>query len=368
MEAVSQAYHAYHTRRFFTALDGIRAIAILGVIWHHTVAPFEWLPMSGRGFLGVDLFFVLSGYLIVTLLLRERERHGDISLRKFYMRRTLRIFPVYYGMLIALGILFYVVAPNNEMAVGFREHLPFYATYTANWVHDVTIMSITWSLAAEEQFYLFWPPIEKFLHKWTLPIVAVFIFFNQLINFGVIFAEQHARLEILQSTFTPIALGVVLAHWLHNKERFEQLYRFVGQRWSPVVFGIGLLVAINIPVTDISGIVRLTIHLFMTLFIISCVVREDTVLHPVLKIKSLARLGVISYGMYLFHMFARHGSNVFLDRLGINVPFDLFIVTLISTIIIAELSFRFYETPFLKLKHRWATVQTRPQVNVAPAD
>lgn len=356
------SYRAYMARRHFGSLDGIRAIAIIGVLWHHTTQPIEWLPMSARGFLGVDLFFVLSGYLIVTLMLRERDRHGHISLSKFYMRRTLRIFPVYYALLFILAILFGVVARGGGLAVPFMATLPFYVTYTSNWtaIDEGSLLAIAWSLATEEQFYLVWPPIEKYLKRALFPILGVLFVLNQLINYGVIFTEAHARLEVLQSTFTPILLGVLLAHLMHSKDWYERIHQAVGNRYASAVFALIIIALLNIyPLgTDISGTPRLLIHLAMVGFMASCVANEEHVLASVMKSKPIVQLGVVSYGMYLFHMLVVITAQAVLGRVGLDNMFVLFVVVMIGTYIVSELSFRFYEMPFLRLKKRWATAPT----------
>ena len=361
------AYNDYRARRFFGSLDGIRCICIVAVIWHHTVKAVPWLPITSRGFLGVDMFFVLSGFLIVTLLLREREKTGDISLPKFYMRRTLRIFPLYYTILAVLAILFLFVIPNSDLAKEFRPNLPYYLTYTSNWIHDTSILAVAWSLATEEQFYLVWPPIEKYLKRWGLVLLGAFIVVNQLINFGVLFPEAHAQLDILQSTFTPISLGVLLAHLLHTRKGFEQLVSMLSHRMTPLIVGLVLLLVINLPPfgSDISGAPRLIIQLLMTLLLASVVVQEDHILAKPFQNNLIVRMGMVSYGMYLYHMLVRHVAGAVVARLPIDVPLALFISTLIGTIIVSELSFRFYETPFLKFKKRWETIQTRPKTGSA---
>src|SRR5687768_5068106 len=139
-----------------TGLDGLRAVAVAGVVWHHSYSGLDALPMMRHGFLGVDLFFVLSGFLITTLLLREQQRSGRISLRHFYMRRALRIFPLYYAVLIALTAYFAAAADSAQRARYFSE-LPYHAAYLSNWIDSETMLSITWSLSTEEQFYLLWP-------------------------------------------------------------------------------------------------------------------------------------------------------------------------------------------------------------------
>src|SRR5215831_19037330 len=105
LATLDDARKSYLQTRTFGSLDGLRALAILGVIWHHSASALPGWPITARGFLGVDLFFVISGFLIVTLLLRERRRTATISLRKFYVRRFLRIFPPYYGLLALVTIV-----------------------------------------------------------------------------------------------------------------------------------------------------------------------------------------------------------------------------------------------------------------------
>ena len=314
--------------------------------------------MSERGFLGVDLFFVLSGYLIVTLLLRERDRNGSISLPDFYMRRVLRIFPVYYGLLFVVIIAFDVVFRSSDPDAALIRSMPWYFTFTSNFLREETLLFIAWSLATEEQFYLVWPPIEKFLGRFVMPILVVLLIANQLINYQVIFANHHGHLEVLQSTFTPILLGVLLAHVLHAKKGYETFAKVLGGRWGAVVAAAALFVIVNVdPVgSDISGTPRLLIHLVMTAFLAACVLNESHMLAPVLKLRPVLRIGAVSYGIYLFHMFVLVIANVGLHRVGLGaIPGVLFVTTLVGTFIVAELSFRFYEMPFLRLKHRWAS-------------
>src|SRR5947209_2024832 len=181
------SHEEYLSRRYFSSLDIFRCWSILAVIWHHSQKGVAWFPASDRGFLGVDFFFVISGFLIVTLLLRERDRAGDISLRQFYLRRSLRIFPIYYALLGALTAFFLFVKPHANMARSFFETLPYQAFYLSNFVdHSGSILFFTWSLATEEQFYLAWPPVEKWLRGAAVPLLLSVIVVNQLVNFGML--------------------------------------------------------------------------------------------------------------------------------------------------------------------------------------
>lgn len=126
MTAISDdpSYETYRSTRTFSSLDGLRCLSILAVVWHHTgAASGSWRGALAKGFLGVDLFFAISGFLIVTLLLRERDRNGKLALGRFYARRALRIFPPYYGLLLALTIVLLTVGYGSSMRAPFSSGL-----------------------------------------------------------------------------------------------------------------------------------------------------------------------------------------------------------------------------------------------------
>ena len=100
----SEAYEAFRGVRRFGSLDGLRCFSILAVLWHHSGINLDF-PLFHRGQLGVHLFFAISGFLITSLMIRERKSHDEISLRKFYMRRSLRIFPLYYVVLLTYVVV-----------------------------------------------------------------------------------------------------------------------------------------------------------------------------------------------------------------------------------------------------------------------
>lgn len=351
---------AYISRRHFGSLDGVRCFAIVAVVWHHSQS--TQVDFLARGFLGVDLFFVLSGYLIVTLLLRERDTKGAISLRQFYIRRSLRIFPLYYGVLLGLTLL-YLWRPAASGASTFFAEWPIYLTYTSNWVHASTVgLAITWSLAAEEQFYVVWPMLERLLRRSVLwGVLAASLLANQAVNFGLLDDAWRAMtgtepdLEILDATFTPILLGVVLAHTLHLPTGFARVRVCCGHRWASVTLLLALVLAVACSPGDISGLPRLTFQLLMTNWLASLVIREDHAMAGVLSWPPIVRLGVVSYGIYLLH---NYGIAI-ADRLLGQVPalgFEgmRFIAGLFCSVVLAEISFRFYESWFLRLKQRFA--------------
>lgn len=355
----------YQATRRFGSLDGLRAIGILAVLTHHTAGKWAWLPMSQfeRGFLGVDLFFVISGFLIVTLLLRERTANGIISLRQFYLRRTFRIWPLYYVILIVASLLFGVFKANPEMARLYWSDFPFLWTHTSNLLvlQVATPLFVAWSLATEEQFYLIWPALEKWLNSRVLwGSIFVGLFVNQVLNFQLaneiverLFGPKWESLLVLQITLTPILLGVTLAHVLHDQRLFQIIRRLTGFRYASLVWSITLLILVNIPQEDIRGWLRLAIQLNMALLVSACVMREDHALRGILKFRPLARIGLVSYGIYLLHMFVLPVASMLLDRVGIRRTEAIFCSTLTLTWIAAEVSYRGFETRFLKFKKRF---------------
>ena len=203
--------------------------------------------------------------------------------------------------------LFYgVLKSQGDSAASFASVLPFYLTYTSNWsLVQAAGLGITWSLATEEQLHLFWPVIEKLNHKRVVYVVlGLIILVNQLTNFGLlkgvsstIYRSPTVELEILSTTFTPIFLGIGLAHLLHRSQSFNLVIRSLGHRRSPTILLLVLLVVINFAPIDISGFPRLLIQLLMALLLGSLVVREDHSLQPLLRFYPIVRIGKISYGI-----------------------------------------------------------------------
>jgi peptidoglycan/LPS O-acetylase OafA/YrhL len=355
----SEILQAFSQRRLFSGLDGLRFISIVAVVWHHAVHD-SGFKLGEFGFLGVDLFFVISGFLIVTLLLRERDKTGGISLRNFYIRRTLRIFPLYYAVILGLAALYFFAAPGSQVGQAFLSELPIYLLYVANFFP--VVFGIVWSLASEEQFYLLWPFLEKLLAAAIYPILLLLLAANQALNFfreplfGAVGLPQLADLPVMEATFTPILLGVLLAHLLHDRKGTRALLALIAPRHAALVWLALLLVVIQLSPADISGVFRLLIQVIMVLLVGSTVIRDDSSLNRVLTLPIIARIGAISYGIYLFHLHCITVVEKLLGRVAVHEPMAIFACSLLLTIVLAELSFRFFETPFLKLKSRFSVV------------
>jgi len=306
-----------------------------------------------RGPLGVDLFFALSGFLITSLLLHERRQaSGDrnISLVAFWIRRSLRIFPLYYAVLIAFVVHALFFREAGPIRDDFLKNLPFYATYTSNWFtagsfdHPI-VFSFAWSLATEEQFYLVWPPILAVLGKRTLLVPAIvmgaFLVLDQSVERGwLIFDNAPLVTKMLRSFATPIGLGSLLAILSsHQPVRF-----LLGQRWSSVVV---LLCVIDAAIRPWS---LLQMHFAMTALVGACALGPaNHYLAPLLENRVMRHVGVIGYGMYLLNVSVLTATRRVLGGPSANTIL-VFVVGLVATILLASVVHRVIEKPFLRLK------------------
>lgn len=353
------ARHAeYLDRRFFGSLNGLRAVSVIAVIWHHAGVPYnDAMPnLLANGFHGVTLFFAISGFLIVTLLLRERERTGGIDLKAFFIRRSLRIFPLYYAVIAVYVGLVFLLERNSPVGREFFSNLPFFLTYTSNWfvlLDGRVIFYFAWSLAAEEQFYLVWPVVQKFFtQKYALGLVGVVIVVvtaTQLLSTPGALSTKNLAHRIVLGIPLAICLGVVLAHALHQRRSFDALRWFFASRLSSLLWLVVLLCILNWPAAPV-----ILIHVSAVMFVGACVYREDHALAPVLHLRILAHVGTVSYGVYLLHMLAKNAVArlALLAQIELS-DFGLFVLTLLASISIASLSFRYFESIFLRKKYRF---------------
>ena len=350
------AHAAFRARRHFGSLDGLRALSVIAVIWHHTVGHDAALPLLfANGAQGVTLFFAISGFLIVTLLLREHEGRGRIDLRAFYMRRALRIFPLYYAVLALYTLL--VLAMERHTAPGreFIDNLPSFITYTSNWfvvLEGRVIFYFAWSLATEEQFYLLWPWAQRYLEpaRALLLMLGVIVVVAGLQWFRPADAGAPGLgYHIVASVPLAICFGVVLAHLLHQPRSHHALRWLFGWRGSSLVYaGLCLLLlgSGRAPVV--------AIHLSMALLVGACVYREDHALAPLLGTRALVLVGSVSYGMYLMHMLVKNVVVKIFALAGLpQSHYLVFALTLAGTIAVALLSYRYFEAYFLRRKARY---------------
>ncbi|SNR67096.1 acyltransferase family protein [Paracoccus sediminis] len=371
---ISMAYKGYLGQPYFASLNGLRFFCILAVLWHHS--PVNQLIKSpqllDRGFVGVDFFFVLSGFLITTLLLREERLTGRISLAGFYSRRALRILPAY--LLLVTLVSVYWIGIKGQDLLGL---VPYYYTFLANFLKDdISLLSVTWSLSVEEQYYMLWPallivmPLSTRLRAGVLAgLIGLFL----LTMLGLADWLDLPRLETAYAIFrlpgmsyTAILSGSLVAVLLHDPAGFRWLWRICAWRGAPLALFAGLLLYLQVTPGSLLGWPALGMNMLMALCVASIAMREDHELRPVLTFAPVARVGEISYGLYLYHLIGLHIANEMVSRSGLAQWQAAWAVTLVYPLIsiaLAEASFRGFERYFLLLRSRSASCAPKAAAN-----
>jgi len=364
------SYAQFRAVRFFGSLDGLRAFSIMGVVWFHSwwgtpyYSKLESLPVLRLGEYGVHMFYLVSGFLITSLLLRERDRFGQFSLRDFYIRRTLRIWPLYYAVVALYVIVVLVFEGKTPRAASFFHYLPSFLTFTYTWFLTPKwpggIFNLSSTLATEEQFYAFWPLVNRLLRGvWAPGLMAGLIVLRTATGYGYLrrwLPDDTFLARVILSIAVPICLGAILAHALHAEKVFGWLFPLLGNKWTAPASAIALLASLaplhpNFWITWAAN----------TILVGACVVREDHGLAWLLRFRPLAFIGVISYGMYLLNSLSLHLAQAVLSRVGLLHPAFTFPIGLALTIGVAYLSYHFYETPFLEWKKKRFSPMAKPQ-------
>lgn len=336
---------ASHSEDYIPTLDGWRAIAIGLVVLGHSFMHSRITEHLGP--LGVGVFFGISGYLICTKLLVERERTQDISLVEFYHRRAFRILPAlvcYLGIIGLLSIWSLAEAKGIDIASG----LFLFANYLPNKHWDVTHF---WSLSMEEHFYLIWPMLLAFLgnkraRNTALVCIAIICVWRA-------WAAEHFILPgITTLQRTDMRLDAFFAPCFYAILLRREVWRDRARRWlSPLaclllLSGLALL-RVSPEVGPVFGSVRQLIQAcVLPLVIISTVLRPTTLFARILELQPIRWVGRISYSIYLWQMpfFGRHGWLALHTRF---LPFKILAILGVSA-----LSYYAIERPMIKLARR----------------
>ncbi|WP_317899509.1 acyltransferase family protein [Aurantibacillus circumpalustris] len=366
---------------YFENLDGVRGLAFLAVFLYHVFGYMNYDAGNGIenffiqniflvGNLGVNLFFVLSGFLITYLLLKEKEIKGKINIKHFYMRRVLRIWPLFYLVLI-IGFFVYPFLIHKFNLNDVKEHLIYYVGFLNNFDRIQTefvgvgndSLGVLWSIAVEEQFYLFWPILLQLLPKKQIPIlmfliIAVSLFFRyySLGNESVLYFSTF-------SVMSDLAIGGLSA-WLIL---YHQAFVTHIENLSPLVIKSAYLIFILSFISfkywmNFNEVTRTGERLFLSLFFSFIILEQCFSLNSFFKLKNfkrLSQLGLISYGLYCLHLFSisfvQKVNSIFcLTKLnGFQFYAELF-VCLVLSIGICYLSYNYFEKKLLRYKTRYA--------------
>jgi peptidoglycan/LPS O-acetylase OafA/YrhL len=357
-------------RSHLPALDGLRAVAVFTVVVAHANI-LRRVP----GDLGVSAFFVLSGFLITHLLVRERQKTGEVSIRRFYVRRTMRIFPAYYAFLLLSYALDARAGQHWSPAL-----LASTLTYTVNYFnafnhHPTTSVAHAWSLGVEEQFYLLWPLAffilvargrRAILVGVSLAALAVLAWRSWLILGGHV--DVSYVYNAFDTRFDNLAVGCLLALAVHY-DRVVAAAAWFGQRsWFPIVTLV-LLLTSRLALPDAYHYsIGFTIDALLVAVLIAQLLQLfRTRLWRWLEWPAVRYLGAISYPIYLYHQWgAAVGRRFSGDSQAVE-----FATGVLATIVLASASYYVVERPFLNLKARFAPEMranaSRPEERTQPS-
>jgi len=330
-------------------LDAVRGIAILLVLIHNTDAfpSLHLEAISTYGWMGVDLFFVLSGFLITGILLEAKQSKSYF--KNFYARRCLRIWPLYYSLLIFMFLIVPHLHPSDAHDI-FERSFPWWAypLFLQNFLVAVPAeaagaLGVTWSLAIEEQFYLIWPLVVRYFSAAQIKRIAMFVILASpllrlfLVGHHVnIYSNFFCRLDGLMA-------GALLAVLLRTKI-FEPS-RYVKLAWASFLIAacLGILADnhqvrwIAFSMTSLASVSLVYVALFS----------PGKWVQSLFRNRFLTCTGIISYGLYLLHKIPLDvAKEVHADRR----PFLSIFMILVSSYVLAAISYVLLEKPFLKLK------------------
>ena len=352
-----------HTR--IPSLDGLRALSIFLVVSLHTVQRFSMNHHVGlgwyvlfNGLYGVEIFFVISGFLITSLLLQEQRKHGSISLRGFYLRRAFRILPplyFYIGVVLALAIAGRIALNWNDIF----SSLFFF--HNISQTSNMWSLEHLWSISVEEQFYLLWPVVlflsirrrgyEGRSKAAVFPIIILLISPLARVVFGQMKNPLMHTIGVKILNFDFLMFGCLIA-LLQHTPRFEAIYRAATRFWW---LPPGLIAACSFPTIRYQHYFDLPVGYTiegtaMAIFLLWCIRNPSSVVGRVLNWAPIVKIGVLSYSIYLWQTLFLYHLNY--QVFGRYTPISTFPGNWLGFFVAASLSYYLIERPALLLRSR----------------
>jgi peptidoglycan/LPS O-acetylase OafA/YrhL len=378
------------SNRYIHSVDGLRAIAVIAVLLYHL--GIDWIP---GGFLGVDLFFVISGYVITGLILDSIEKSGGLDLRAFYLSRIRRLLPALIAMVVLTTLYIGVYAP--ETVRRFLNDLPYVFTGIMNWalvnreqdyfeaIGRPPLLQHTWSLAVEAQFYLVWPLVLLFVLRYFGKKNISFVALAIALASGIALFLYSVQIDIKESAVSHVyfgtdthSIGLFLGAALAVSWKPQNLTKEISKRAQDFVdligvFGfLGLLSAflfINESDPTLYRIAFPITALFGCATLIS-VIHPASRFAPILSTRPALWIGERSYGIYLWHWIVFQLTRPSIDLVGDD--WALYSLRVLIVFALADISYRYIETPvrrgyfelwFRGMKYRTPSVRIRQKLS-----
>ncbi len=353
---MSKHMNTDQTRFWLPNLDALRALAYISVFVSHAVLfldPGFYSAFLVQGDLGVNFFFVLSGFLITFLIYRERHASGKLSIKSFYIRRILRIWPVYFITLIIAIIATLLFVPG-ELYLGFFTL--FLGNFAMAYYSSVSLaIAILWSVSVEEQFYLLWPwftEVRTKLLVWIMCVGIALSFVYRFINISEYKIVAYSSLSVMSDLLVGCVLAVSVSKSARFKEIISNLPKFASAMiWVATCLFLYLRISVD---SDLGRALGPLIFSLLSALIISDQVFGKNSIFKVDKIAfcrindMLAWIGKRSYGLYCYHII----SIILVQRFAADFPFLFkFALAFTTACAISALSYRFIEKPLLMMRY-----------------
>ncbi len=377
------------TNRYIHSVDGLRAVAVIAVLLYHL--GIDWIP---GGFLGVDLFFVISGYVITGLILDSITRSGTLDLRAFYLSRVRRLLPALIAMLVFTTLYIGVYAP--ETVRRFISDIPYVLSGSMNWalvareqdyfesIGRPPLLQHTWSLAVEAQFYLIWPLVLLFILRYfgkkNISIAALAI----ALASGVALFAYSIRIDTQESAISHVyfgtdthSIGLFLGSALAVSWKPQNLTREISKRAQDFVDLIGVFGFLGLLATFLfinesdPTLYRIAFPLaaIFGCFTLISVVHPASRFAPLLSSRVLIWIGERSYGIYVWHWIVFQLTRPSIDLVGDD--WALYALRVLIVFALADISLRYIEIPvrrgyfelwFRGMKYRTKSVRLRQKL------
>jgi peptidoglycan/LPS O-acetylase OafA/YrhL len=357
-----------NNRIYLPGLNGLRALAALTVLVSHIFFDSfgKWgiepliLPLFTDG---VTLFFVISGFLITYLLLEEINKTETINIPKFYIRRLLRIWPIYYLYILIVIFALFIIGKQSDV---LNDMLYYYIFFAANIpflsATGISLIVHYWSIGVEEQFYIFWPWLVKLLKNKILITATSVLLFWLFLKFGfyILYTNQSLAYKFINVTrFHCMMIGAIGAISYFNKNCL--FLKIFTNRWVQTVAWIFFLLS-GFFFEYIPAVIRAECVALLSLFLIMSQI-EGKPKFINLENKYLDFIGKISYGIYVIHPLIIFFLSAIWIKIDLKIPFIAQYVLIcftvpFITILVAWLSYKYFEKPFLTLKNRFAVIKS----------
>lgn len=374
----------YKDIKYFNGINALRFFAAYLVVIHHAeqirlkndLFNLKHFSLFNNGGLAVTFFFVLSGFLITYLLLKELKSTHNVSIKKFYTRRILRIWPLYY-LLVLIGTiiipaLLYYISYDYEMPYRFKDVILYYILFTpfmVNVIYGHHFLEPLWSIGVEELFYIFWAPLHKFFKNHILKVIlsVIIIKLLLLIILPLFNSSSNTMTVVGYLQFEAMAIGGLTAYIIfnRNKEIESSLLFSVPVQIILVAFIILRIFSYNFLVESsvvfnflfaypvISGFIMIISFAWL---IVNIALNKKSVLK--LNNKFLEFLGDISYGVYMYHMLLIFCFFLFFKQAitgmnGLLATVFFYVTITAGVIVVSHLSKKYFENYFLNLKSKF---------------